>query len=271
MLFMLAQLTCNSRNILHARAASGLCTLAIKQRSMHRPPHAQTMAPTYTNMHQHSPTCRKDGSIRSVQAALDWLRTTARSFRPSTPRPLPSTDAPSTSTAAPTSTAGPAEAAYYRSLLLRANILMCKLPIHTDGVSFTAAISEEADSDDDDNEPVVEPLRQRNAQAVVLATIWQPGKLTEEEKTMVSIDLWRPEETVAQYARREVQDVHAVEAWRALLPHDALHNTTGMPLREQDVRCGYSAVWLYGFGGGGASSVSWRGCHETLALWTCNR
>ena len=54
--------------------------------------------------------------------------------------------------------------AYFRSMLLRAKLLLCKLPIQTDGFSYTAAISEDYESDDDDNEPVVEPLRQSHAQ-----------------------------------------------------------------------------------------------------------
>ena len=58
----------------------------------------------------------------------------------------------------------PTGALFYRSMLLRANVLQCKLPIQTDAVSFTAAIAEDTESDDDEHEQVVEPLRTSNAQ-----------------------------------------------------------------------------------------------------------
>ena len=105
-------------------------------------------------------TCRP-GTDRSVSAALAWLRTTARSFR-GPPRASAAASA-TASAAAPT----PQQSAYFSSLMLRANLIMCKLPIQTDGVSFTAAISDDAESDDDDNEPVINPLRTADAQVRV--------------------------------------------------------------------------------------------------------
>ena len=125
---------------------------------------------------------------------------------------------------------------YFHSMLLRANVLMSKLPLHTDGIAFTAALSDETDSDDDDNEPTVEPLRQRGAQAVVGSSIRQPGRRTAEEDAMIGIDLWSPEDTEAQYKKRAIQEVHVAEAWRALLLPSELHNTQGKPLTEDDIR-----------------------------------
>lgn len=170
----------------------------------------------------------QDRDVTSTEDALAWLLRTARTFAHA-PRP----EAGAKHHAPPM----PATEKYYHSMLLRANVLTSKLPLHTDGVAFTAAIAEESDSDDDEFEAVVEPLRTRGAQAIVGATIQKPGKLTKEEQDMVGIDLWYPEDTEAKYKQRQIQEIHLTEAWRSLLPQHALHNTRGEPLTEEDVRC----------------------------------
>ena len=53
---------------------------------------------------------------------------------------------------------------------------------------------------------------------------------------MICEDLWQPDSVVSKYAARQIQEMHQVEAWRSLLPQEALQNRTGRPLSEQDVR-----------------------------------
>ena len=179
--------------------------------------------------------CRAAPAARSVSAALQWLRATARSFAPSTrtpPAELP--DAPP----AQRPPCSPQAEAYRKSLLMRANIVLCGLPIQTDGANFTANVAEEVDSDDEDNDQIVEPLRTSDAQAAVPRTLRRRSQgMTAEERAMIDVDLWQPDTVHAAYVRRDIQDNDAVQPWRTLLSDKALHGRNGAPLTPEDVAC----------------------------------
>lgn len=183
--------------------------------------------------------CRAPPAARSIGAALQWLRDTARSFAPSTRTPaaeLP--DAPAAQRPPCTSQAE----AFRKSMLMRAAILLCRLPIQTDGINFTASVAEEVDSDDEDNDQIVEPLRTSDAQAAVPRTLRRRTQgMTAEERAMIDVDLWQPDTVHAAYVRRELQDVDAVQPWRALLADKAVQARNAAPVTPEDVACAPAA------------------------------
>jgi hypothetical protein len=173
------------------------------------------------------------GDAHSLRAALQWMRDTARSFPASTM--APEVEMPNVPPAQRPKCSREAEA-FRKTMLQRANILLCRLPIQTDGESFKAGVAEEIDSDDDDNEQIVEPLRTSDAQAVVGSLIRRRSSgLTAEEKEMIDVDIWQPNSVAAAYVRRDIQDVDAVQPWRALLIDKGLHFRGTGPLGPNDI------------------------------------
>jgi hypothetical protein len=74
-------------------------------------------------------------------------------------------------------------------------------------------------------------------QAVVGAAVRPRGtRIPPDEAAMIDVDLWQPDATVSRYAARQIQEMHAIEPWRTLLPHEALQNPTGRVLGEADIR-----------------------------------
>jgi hypothetical protein len=173
------------------------------------------------------------GDARSLRAALQWMRNTARGFPATTPAPDAKTSDPHPAERSPCSREAEA---FHKTMLQRANILLCALPVQTDGASFTAGVAEEIDSDDDDNEQIVEPLRTTEAQAVVGTTIRRRSAgLRPEEREMIDVDIWQPDTVAAAYVRRDIQDLDAVQPWRALLVDKTLQFRGGAPLGPEDI------------------------------------
>ena len=63
------------------------------------------------------------------------------------------------------------------------------------------------------------------------------GKVPRDEEEFINCDLWNPEETSSRYVMRQIQEMHAVEAWRALLPNKELQHKNGRMLGYHDARC----------------------------------